>query len=431
MGNTLLDMGNCSDKCGRTQVKRKPGNIPEEPPSPPITTPKGQRLIENLKLGRKQSNDNLTDKYEIDRENPLGRGIGGWVYKAVHKDSGQYYAVKHLKTEGIANNFRKMDDLRTELKLMIEMDHPHIVKLCEVIEAPDGFHLIQELSTGGELLKRINEVGFTEDAARGHILTMINTLRYLHDKKIVHCDLKPENWLFDEEGENARLRLIDFGFSKHLGGAQNLTIKRGSTLYLAPEVFAGKYDAQADMWSLGVIGFMMLFQKAPFCGMVDEKVNLKATSELIKAGKFEFPPETSVSEDAQGFIKGLLTVDPSVRMTAAESQQHAWLKAAYDASVETNKEALPPKLTGRMKSFSDLTSLQRTVTQVLAYMLESEQIKTLRDEFEKLDETRNGEVSYQEFENAFKRSSIDLDKDDLQQAFNSIGKYDRMRQKFS
>lgn len=406
-------MGNCSNQCGRSnQLRKKPVTIN----APEPLAPTGHHLIENLKLGKTQRQSALGESYDVDRENPLGRGIGGWVYMATHKESGQKYAVKHLKTEGIQLSFKKKEDLRSELMLMCELDHPHIVKLREVIEAPDGFHLIQDLSTGGELLKRINFTGFTEDGARQNILTMIDVLRYLQDKQIVHCDLKPENWLFENDDDGARLQLIDFGFSRYLKGAQNLTHKRGSTLYIAPEVFKGNYDGRADMWSLGVIAYMMLFRVAPFIKLdATGIVDLKMTSAMIQAGDFAFPGDSGVSKDAEDFISKLLTVDPSKRMTAAEAQQHIWLKVA-----SARPSALPSRLATRMKSFSELNSLQRTVSQVLAYMLDKEQIKRLRTEFAKLDEERNGEVSYKEFQNAFERSNIELGEDDMQDIFKSI-----------
>ena len=137
---------------------------------------------------------------------------------AIHKESGKKYAIKSLETGGIS--MKKMDDLRSEIRLMSELDHPHIIRLVDTIEEPGCMHLIQELSTGGELLKRVNASGFTEDEARRHILTMIDVLRYLEDKRIAHCDLKPENWLFESEDDNARLQLIDFGFSKPIQNKQ-------------------------------------------------------------------------------------------------------------------------------------------------------------------------------------------------------------------
>ena len=413
-------MGNCSTSCLK---KKRKGTTTEDPP-PQLSTPRGAHLIENLKLGRQLSKISLHDVYAIDLEKPLGRGIGGFVYMAIHKESGKKYAIKSLETGGIS--MKKMDDLRSEIRLMSELDHPHIIRLVDTIEEPGCMHLIQELSTGGELLKRVNASGFTEDEARRHILTMIDVLRYLEDKRIAHCDLKPENWLFESEDDNARLQLIDFGFSKHLQNKQHLTDRRGSTLYIAPEVFKGNYDGRADMWSIGVICFMMLFQEAPFISIVEGKVDPKETASLIKEGKYTFPedePSRKVSKEAREFIRRLLTVDPVERMTASEAQQHKWLKEAYDASLNATMSAFPQKLARRMRSFNELTSLQRTVNQVLAYMLDAAKITALRDEFAKLDETRNGEISFEEFQHAFERSNINMSETDLRQIFRSIGKF--------
>lgn len=408
-------MGNC--KGAPSQIEEP---VQERVPSFSNFSPKGKHLIANLRLGVASFPRDYEKHYKVLKDKPLGHGLHGPVYRAIHIESGVTYANKFLCTNNV--NEEHLTMLKNELMIMSTMDHPHVAQLVDVYETPEGFHMIEELCTGGELHSRMAKSGkFPEEEARIHIGVMVDVLRYMHDKKIVHNDLKLENWLFEHENEGALLKLIDFGFSKHLGD-EKLQGAQGSTMYIAPEMFTGDYDEQCDMWSLGVIAFMMLTAVPPFLQLTTDKkgVSFKHTRELIIKGKYEYPSDLDLSPDAIDFIEKLLVKNPAERLTAVEAQKHVWL-----ATKEKEVAVLDGEICQKLEQFSSMTKLQQTLFQVIAYMLTPQQIGQLRDEFLKLDVAEgkafhSGQVTKEQFTTCMKKAGVTSDDVRLHEAFESI-----------
>lgn len=393
--------------------------------------PEGHHLMENLRLGKTQSHRDYAAHYKVIKDVPLGVGLHGPVYKAIHRESGDVYANKFLSTHGVPDENINM--LKNELTIMSSLNHPHIAELVDVYEVSSGIHMIEEICTGGELHSRMAEKGgFSEADARVHIRVMVDVMRYMHDKKIVHNDLKLENWLFENESNGALLKLIDFGFSKQLG-SEKLMGAQGSTMYMAPEVFTGNYDMQCDMWSIGVIAFMMMTSVPPFLRLGDDGcVDFNGTRKLVMSGGFSYPAKPELSPEAKDFIGKLLVVDPQQRFTAVEAQKHTWLR--QDQEVAN----LDVDIIQRLEEFPKKTKLQQTVLQVLAYLLTPAQIGQLRVEFMKLDRAateekcvpdddsnkvmcyHTGEVSYEQFASCMKAADADTDETRLKEVFKSL-----------
>jgi calcium-dependent protein kinase len=183
-----------------------------------------------------------------------------------------------------------MEKFTSEINIMIKMDHPNIIKLYEVYEDKRYIHLIMELSTGGELFDRImdrimSKSLYTEKEAASLFKQLMSAICYCHSQGICHRDLKPENLLLGSPAEDAPLKVIDFGLSKIFTSHNHkMTTKVGTAYYVSPEVLSGDYDEKCDIWSSGVILYILLTGEPPFNGANDNEIYKK-----ILAKKFSFP----------------------------------------------------------------------------------------------------------------------------------------------
>ena len=217
--------------------------------------------------------------------------------------------------------------LRNEIDLLRAVKHPHIIDLVDVYEDWETIHIVTELCTGGELYDRVlekaesEEKHFGEEDAARIIRDILDAIAYCHDVvKIVHRDLKPENFLLKDESENADVKIIDFGLSKR---GMNVMVSRvGTPYYVAPEVLTQNYTSKCDVWSIGVISYILLCGFPPFDGDSDFEV-IKA----VETAHVDFPsPEwDDVSDSAKEFITLLLQRDPDRRPTASEALKHEWI----------------------------------------------------------------------------------------------------------
>jgi calcium/calmodulin-dependent protein kinase I len=218
--------------------------------------------------------------------------------------------------------------------IMAQLQHPNLVGLHEIYKVGDDYNIVMEYIRGGELLDRIVLKEFyNEKEARNVCQSLFQAMAYCHEKRIAHRDLKPENLLLISEHDDASIKIADFGFAKICPPNGYLTMC-GSPSYVAPEILTshvtGAYDVQCDMWSLGVIAYVLLGGYSPFG---DCELTLSSN---IKAGAFEFHSQywDPVSADAKNFISGLLTVDPKKRLTAKQALAHNWMTAC-DSELAT------------------------------------------------------------------------------------------------
>jgi len=215
------------------------------------------------------------------------------------------------------------------------VDHPHIVKLYDVIDTNHKIYMVMELVEGGELFDKIvAKECYRETDAVIVLRRLVDAVRYLHENHIAHRDLKPENLLL-RKGDDTHIMLSDFGLSRILGEESMASTACGTPYYVAPEVLQSKgYNKEVDMWSVGVIAYFLLCGFPPFMGN-----SLKEIIDLIVGGKYDFPSPywDQVSLDAKEFISKLLVVDPSRRMTAEEALNHNWLKVRIKPANNTAK----------------------------------------------------------------------------------------------
>ncbi|KAL3809754.1 hypothetical protein ACHAXA_011427 [Cyclostephanos tholiformis] len=265
----------------------------------------------------------VVDDYEV-CPNVLGAGAYGEVRECIHRDTRRAYACKSMDKSRMKNT----SDFRRELDLLHEMDHPNIIRMVGCYENDERVHIVTERYTGGELFERIVE-NTTDDGciderrASRIIKSLLLAVEYLHENDIVHRDIKPENILFESNRVDSDIRLIDFGLSRrHRRGEPPMSRPVGTGYYMSPELLKGKYDRSTDIWSIGIVTYILLCGYPPFRGDNDEEV-----VELIRRGQLQFPIRawSNKSDEAMDFIKCLLRRDPRKRFTAGEALAHPWV----------------------------------------------------------------------------------------------------------
>ncbi|XP_034187998.1 ribosomal protein S6 kinase alpha-5 isoform X1 [Osmia lignaria lignaria] len=261
--------------------------------------------------------------YELDpREEALGDGSFSVCRKCRHRKTLQEFAVKIVS--------RRIDCGREANLLRTCQGHPNVVKLIEVHQDRAHTYLVMELLSGGELLKRPRP--FSEQHASRIMRQLASAVRFMHSRGVVHRDLKPENIVFAHEGEDSSVKIVDFGFARIKRGCEPLHTPCFTLPYAAPEVVARQgYDQSCDLWSLGAILYSMLSGKPPF------RTGSPDLATRIRAGEIDFDGESwnHVSSLAKQVAKGLLTVDPSKRLTASGLANHPWLNETSSFDVTT------------------------------------------------------------------------------------------------
>lgn len=250
----------------------------------------------------------------------LGRGSFSIVKEGTQKETGRSYAIKIVSKAKLLKE--EEDKLKEEISIMQELKHPNIIRLFDVFTEPDYF-LVTEKMAGGDLLSRINGMSFLGEVQGRRICkSILDAVSYMHSKKIAHRDLKPENLLLDADSDDAVVKLADFGFAKREKLPYSFTTMCGTANYVAPEILrAVPYGIAADLWSVGIIAYILLVGYQPFRG--EDEITLQ---HQIRDGVFEFDQEvwSNITNEAKAFISLILKVDPAERLSANEALAHEW-----------------------------------------------------------------------------------------------------------
>lgn len=262
--------------------------------------------------------------YELDlQEEALGDGSYSVCHKCRHRKTLEEYAVKIVS--------RRVDCAEEVSLLRTCQGHPNIVKLIEVYEDETHIYLVMELLSGGELLRRPRP--FSEQQASKIMRQLASAVLFMHSKGVVHRDLKPENIVFANESEDSPVKIVDFGFARIKRGCEPLHTPCFTLPYAAPEVIAKQgYDQSCDLWSLGAILYSLLSGNPPF------GTNSPDLATRIRAGEIDFDSESwsHVSDLTKQVVKGLLTMDPSKRLTASDLVNHPWLNESNSFEVASS-----------------------------------------------------------------------------------------------
>ncbi|KAL3846090.1 hypothetical protein ACJIZ3_003493 [Penstemon smallii] len=343
---------------------------------------------------------NFAAKYELGKE--VGRGHFGhtcWAKCKKGELKNQPVAVKIISKAKMTTAIA-IEDVRREVKILKALSgHKNLIKFYDAFEDSQNVYVVMELCEGGELLDRILARGgrYSEEDAKRIVVQMLSVVAFCHLQGVVHRDLKPENFLFATKDEDAPMKVIDFGLSDFIRPDQRLNDIVGSAYYVAPEVLHRSYSSEADIWSIGVITYILLCGSRPFWARTESGIFrsvLRADPNLYDA------PWPSVSPEAKDFVKRLLIRDHRKRMTAAQALTHPWLRGL---NCEVPLDLMIYKL---IKSYIRTTPLKRAALKALSKALTEDELHYLRAQFELL-EPKDGCVSLENFRTALLKNATD------------------------
>lgn len=271
--------------------------------------------------------EKITKKYEL--ISVIGSGAFSEVHKGREIATGKEYAIKCIKKKDLDT---KEDSICNEIEILKKVKHPNIVQMFSLVDNKDAIYLVMELVTGGELFDRIVERGsYTEKDASHLMKQLLEGVRYLHSMHIVHRDLKPENLLYQDESEDSKILITDFGLAKLLSdGPMNTAC--GTPGYVAPEVLhQAVYGTPVDCWAIGVITYILLCGYPPF---YDDQDSL--LYQQISRGEYEFdsPYWDDISLSAKSFVKKLMELDPEKRYNCDDALKDPWISGDQAINID-------------------------------------------------------------------------------------------------
>ncbi|KAJ8512527.1 hypothetical protein OPV22_002961 [Ensete ventricosum] len=361
----------------------------------------GERLLDKC-FGYEK---NFRAKYEVGKE--VGKGHFGHTCLAIAKKGelkGQLVAVKIISKAKMTTAI-SIEDVRREVKILKSLSgHANLVKFYEAYEDDLNIYIVMELCEGGELLDRILSRGgkYAEKDAKVIVMQMLSVIAFCHLQGIVHRDLKPENFLFTTRGENAPMKIIDFGLSEFIRPDERLNDIVGSAYYVAPEVLHRSYSTEADMWSIGVITYILLCGSRPFWARTESGI-FRAV--LRADPNFDDSPWSAVSAEAKEFVRRLLNKDYRKRMSAAKALTHPWFRG------EQWQVPLDILVYKTVKTYLRTTPFKRAALKALSKALTNDELMYIRCQFNLLDPNNDGYISLEHFKKALWRNSTDAMKE--------------------
>ncbi|PKA49856.1 Calcium-dependent protein kinase 8 [Apostasia shenzhenica] len=330
----------------------------------------------------------ITSRYELGNE--LGRGEFGITYLCTDMATGEKFACKSISKRKLRTAV-DIEDVRREVEIMRHLpSHANIVSLKDTYEDDNAVHLVMELCEGGELFDRIVARGhYTERAAAAVTKTIVEVVQMCHKHGVMHRDLKPENFLFANKKETAALKSIDFGLSVFFQPGEQFTEIVGSPYYMAPEVLKRNYGPEIDVWSAGVILYILLCGVPPFWAETEQGVAQAIIRSVIN---FKRDPWPKVSESAKDLVKKMLDPDPKRRLTAQEVLDHPWLQNAKKAPNVNLGETVR----ARLQQFSVMNKFKKRALKVVAEHLSVEEVADIKGMFEKMDMNEKGRITLEE-----------------------------------
>ncbi|EMS58448.1 Calcium-dependent protein kinase 2 [Triticum urartu] len=374
-----------------------------DPNKPKVKRVQSAGLIAESVL--KRDSERIKDLYTLGKK--LGQGQFGTTYKCVEKATGKEFACKSIAKRKLVTE-EDVEDVRREIQIMHHLaGHPNVISIVGAYEDAVAVHLVMELCAGGELFDRIIQRGhYSEKAAAQLARVIIGIVEACHSLGVMHRDLKPENFLFVNQKEDSPLKTIDFGLSIFFkpGGIYSDVV--GSPYYVAPEVLLKQYGCEVDVWSAGVIIYILLSGVPPFWDESEQGI-----FEQVLQGDLDFSSEPwpSISKSAKDLVRKILNRDPGKRLTAHEALCHPWV--CVDG-VAPDKPLDSAVLT-RLKQFSAMNKLKKMALRVIAENLSEDEIAGLREMFKMLDTDNSGQITLEELKTGLQRVGANLKESEI------------------
>ncbi|KAL6611374.1 hypothetical protein ACP70R_039302 [Stipagrostis hirtigluma subsp. patula] len=334
----------------------------------------------------------------------LGHGQFGYTFAAVDRRSGERVAVKRIDKNKVL--FQNMvlpvavEDVKREVKILKALQgHENVVHFYNAFEDDNYVYIVMELCEGGELLDRIlakKDSRYSEKDAAVVVRQMLKVAAECHLHGLVHRDMKPENFLFKSTREDSPLKATDFGLSDFIKPGKQFRDIVGSAYYVAPEVLKRKSGPESDVWSIGVITYILLCGRRPFWDKTEDGI----FKEVLKnKPDFRRKPWPNITPSAKDFVQKLLVKDPRARLTAAQAlfgHTHEWVREGGEAS----EIPLDISVLHNMRQFVKYSRFKQFALRALASTLNAEELSDLRDQFNAIDVDKNGTISLEELKQA-------------------------------
>ncbi|KAJ6892676.1 calcium-dependent protein kinase 1-like [Populus alba x Populus x berolinensis] len=348
---------------------------------------------------------NLKEFYSLGKK--LGQGQFGTTFLCVEKATKKEFACKSIAKRKLLTD-EDVEDVRREIQIMHHLaGHPNVISIKGAYEDAMAVHVVMELCAGGELFDRIIQRGhYTERKAAELTRTIVGVVEACHSLGVMHRDLKPENFLFVNGKEDSLLKTIDFGLSVFFKPGERFSDVVGSPYYVAPEVLKKRYGPEADVWSAGVIVYILLSGVPPFWAENEEGI-----FEQVLHGDLDFSsdPWPSISESAKDLVRRMLVRDPRRRLTAHEVLCHPWVQ---EDGVAPDKP-LDSAVLSRLKQFSAMNKFKKMALRVIAETLSEEEIAGLREMFKMIDTDGSGHITFEELKAGLKRFGANLKESEI------------------
>jgi calcium-dependent protein kinase len=372
-------------------------------------------LVEDSKKNNKKqvaiTNDVIVSGNEVNPEKiyikkkELGSGAFGEVWLVRHKDLDRDFAMKIIKKRKNKSNDER--DILNEIEILKKLDHPKILKVVDFYSTLKKYYIITEYCPEGELFNEIIKVGkFDEGQAAFIINQILKAVLYCHKMNIIHRDIKPENIMITSREKNGclQVKLIDFGTAKifEKGHQENKYV--GSSYYMAPEIIKRKYDEKCDLWSIGVILYILLTGRPPFDGNDDEEILENVKKGVYDKWSYPFP---LLSSQAKDLIVKLLQYDPKKRLSAEQALEHQWFKTAEfkkKDKVNTIAPELAKELIENMTKYKSDNILKCAVIAYLVHHItNTEECLEASKLFIKIDLNSDGKIEKHELVQGFEK----------------------------
>ncbi|XVE96228.1 hypothetical protein REPUB_Repub02eG0203800 [Reevesia pubescens] len=369
---------------------------PKKPPHMKRVSSVGLQ-IESV-LGRKTGN--LKDIYSLGRK--LGQGQFGTTFLCVEKGTDKEFACKSITKRKLTTK-EDVEDVRREIHIMHHLaGHPNVIQIIGAHEDAVAVHLVMELCAGGELFDRIIQRGhYTERKAAALARIIVSVVEACHSLGVMHRDLKPENFLFINHEEESPLKTIDFGLSMFFKPGETFSEVVGSPYYVAPEVLQKHYGPECDVWSAGVIIYILLSGVPPFWDETEQGI-----FEQVLRGQLDFTSEPwpSISDNAKDLVRRMLVRDPKKRLTAHEVLCHPWVQVDGLAP----DKPLDSAVLSRLKQFSAMNKLKKIAIRVIADSLSEDEIAGLKEMFKMIDADNSGHITLEELKTGLEKVGSNL-----------------------
>ncbi|CAN1306801.1 Calcium-dependent protein kinase 20 [Linum perenne] len=363
-------------------------------------------------LGRKTGN--LKEIYSLGRK--LGQGQFGTTFLCIEKATGKEFACKSIAKRKLTTQ-EDVEDVRREIQIMHHLEgHPNVIKIIDAYEDAVAVHVVMELCAGGELFDRIIQRGhYTERKAAELARLIVGVVEACHSLGVMHRDLKPENFLFVSQKEDATLKTIDFGLSMFFKPGETFTDVVGSPYYVAPEVLRKNYGSPCDVWSAGVIIYILLSGVPPFWDETEQGI-----FEQVLKGDLDFvsDPWPNISDGAKDLVRKMLVRDPKKRLTAHEVlREHIFYSHVGHPWVQVDGLApdkpLDSAVISRLKQFSAMTKLKKIAIRVIAESMSEEEIAGLRNMFKMIDADNSGHITLEELKKGLEKAGANLKENEI------------------